>query len=212
MEVKIGDFVKLDYDMYANGSLVQTTDEKKGKKLNSNNSNFNPVTIILGKNMILKALDDAIEKKTKDSISLKPEEAFGKKDKSLIRTFPKSVFDKNKMRAVVGITYDFNGMFGTVKAVTGGRVMVDFNNPLSGKDIKIDYEVKEVIKNLKEKIEFVLEYALKLPKNLYEIEIKDLNVIIKADEKLVPLKEQINQILNEFIFEFPDYKLEIKKK
>ncbi len=214
MEIKIGDFVKVDYDMYANGLLVQTTNEKKAEKANleKGKNKFEPVTLVLGKNFILKSFDDAILKKEKGEIDLDVENAFGKKDKKLLKTFPVKTFEEHKLKPVVGVTYDFNGMYGAVKAVTGGRVLVDFNNPLAGKKIKINYEVKGKIVDINKKVEFVFETILKLPKELFNIKTNDSNLTIEGPKELIPIKEQIKTTLNEFIKEFKNYKFNIIEK
>jgi len=213
VEVKENDFIKIDYDMYANDVLVQTTDEKKGKDNKIKSEKFESMIIIVGKSFILKALDEDILKNKKDrnELNLTAEEAYGKRDTKLIRTFPKSSFEEHKMRPVVGITYDFNGMYGTVKAVTGGRILVDFNNPLAGKKIKLSYNILEKIEDVGIKVGFVIESILKLPKNKFKVETKDKNITIKGPKELVPLTKQLTKTFSEFIVDFKDYTLNIEE-
>lgn len=207
MAYKENDFVSVDFDIYANGTLVQTTNEKKGKEANLQVKEYGPQTIILGKSFVVKALDDAIVKKNKDSLNLKAEEAYGKRKKELIKTFPKSSFDEQKIRPVVGITYDFNGMYGTIKSVVGGRVMVDFNNPLSGKDIKIDYEVSKKVDDICEKLAVVLESVLRIPRNMFELSAKEKVVTLKAPAQITQMNEPLTKAFIEVVPEFKDYKL-----
>lgn len=210
VEIKDNDFVKVNFDIYANSKLVNSTNEKKGKEANLQEQVYGPQTIVIGKAFVLKALDEAVKKKEKGTLELSPEEAYGKRQKELIKTFPKSSFDEHKLRAVVGVTYDFNGMFGTVKSVVGGRVMVDFNNPLSGKDIKLEYSVVEKVTNISEKIKVVMESVLRIPSNMFEVSANEKIVTLKVPKQLVDVKQMFEQSLNEMISDLKDYTLKIE--
>lgn len=213
MELKSNDFVKVAYDMHANGKLVQTTDEQKGKEAGLDTEEYKPVPMVLGKGFILKALDDDILKQQDEkehTIELSAEEAFGKRQKDLIKTFPKTAFDEQQVRPVVGVTYDFNGTYGTVKSVNGGRVMVDFNNPLAGKDISIHYRVLEKITDLKEKVGIVFERVLRIPSHMFEVGVEASTVTLKVPEQLVSVKDMLQKSLVEQIPEIEEYELQIE--
>jgi len=159
----------------------------------------------------MKALDEnIIEGNEKNTLELTPEQAYGKRDKSLIKVFPKSAFDKQKTRAVVGMTYDFNGMFGTVKSVAGGRIMVDFNNPLAGKDIKLTYKVLSKIENIVTKIEFVLGNVLKVPKNTFKIELENNNLVLNVQKELRANEKMLVKGLEEFIGSLKEFNIKIE--
>lgn len=210
MEYKITDFVKIEYDMYANGILVQTTNEKKGKEAKLKSNSYNFVKLILGKNFILKALDDSIlSGKSENTLELTAENAFGKRKREFLRIMPKSAFDEQKLRPIVGMTYNFNGMFGNVKAITSSRITVDFNNPLSGKNIKIVYKVIGKIEKIEDKLKLVLEDILRISANMFEISLNDTEVQIKVPKQLSVMKEYLNKSFEELIPEVKNYKLTI---
>ncbi len=211
-EYKENDFVKIEFDIYANNKLVQTTNEKLGKEANLQIEDYLPQTIVLGKSFILKALDDAIIKGDNGELELKPDEAYGNRKKDYIKTFPKSAFDEHKLKPVVGITYDFNGMYGTVKSVTGGRIMVDFNNPLAGKDIKLNYKVLSKVDDMAEKISVVMETVLRIPRNLFEVSVADKNITLKAPQQFAGMEEMLSKTFKEAISDYKDYKLKIEVK
>lgn len=212
MTYKENDFIKIEFDIYANGKLVQTTDKKKADVAKIELNIEGPQTIVLGKQFILKALDDDILQNNleSNSLDLTPVQAYGKRDKNFIKTFPKSAFDEQKLRAVVGMSYDFNGNIGIVKTVVGGRVMVDFNSPLAGKDIKIDYKIVGKVEDLKEKLEFILNTVLGLPKENFEVVINEKNIILKGSSQLKALSSKLKQIFEEFASEVKNYSLEIQ--
>lgn len=208
MEVKLNDFVKIDYDLYANDKLVQTTNEKLGKEANLNINSFEPFTLILGKNFILKALDDDIlSGKSENVLELTSNNAYGKRDKKMIRLFPKSSFDENKTKIVVGMTYDFNGMYGTVKSIAGGRVMVDFNNPLAGKNIRLSYKIVGKVEKIDKKLSFILENIVKIPKTIFTLKVDGKNVEIFLPKELIAIKEQLIKSFEGILPEIKDYKL-----
>ena len=210
VQLKNSDFVKVDFDIYANGKLVQTTSEEKGKKAGLQIKHYGAETLILGKAFVLKALDEAILKKDKDSLELTADKAYGKRQKELIKTFTKSAFDEQNMRAVPGMTYDFNGMYGTVRSVVGGRVMVDFNNPLAGKDIKLDYNVVSKVDKIEEQVKVVFEAILRIPNNLYAVSAKEKNLTIKVPAQLIAMKDQLTKSLEELIPQIKDYKVKLE--
>lgn len=214
MELKDNDFVEINFDIYANNSLVQTTYEKKGKEANisEKEGKFGPQTIIVGKAFVLAALDEDLKKNSKgeNTLELKAEDAYGKKQKELIRPFPKKTFEEQELRAVPGMVYDFNGMYGTVKAVTGGRVLVDFNHPLSGKDIKLEYKVLKKVEDIVTKIEVVIGSVLKIPADMFKVSSKEKVVTLEVPEQIAAVKEMLVKSLEELISDIKEYELKIE--
>ncbi len=208
MKIKLGDFVKVEYDMFANGKLVQTTNEKLGKEAGIKAKFFEPITMIVGKNFILKAIDEnIIAGKLEDVLELEAVDAYGKRDKKAIRTMAKSSFDEHKMKVVVGMTYNFNGMYGTVKTITGARIMVDFNNPLAGKKIKVTYKVSKKIEDISEKLSFVLVSMLRLPTTVFEVKVEGNKVDIALPKELSALGEQLTKSFIDVVPEIKDMEL-----
>jgi FKBP-type peptidyl-prolyl cis-trans isomerase 2 len=213
---KKNDFLELDFDIYANDKLVQTTDPKKTEGLeNTNNFLKKPSNIVLGKGQILMAIDEDIENNAKIAerrkLELSSEKAYGKRKKDLIKTFPKRVFDEQKLRAVPGITYDFNGMYGSVKSVVGGRVMVDFNNPLAGKDIKIEYVINKKIEDLIERIKITFYTIYNMNDEMFSVVKEKEKIIIKVPEQLMALNEQLLKSLEELNPDIKKEKVEFEK-
>lgn len=211
MTFKKNDFVSVDFDIYANDKLVQTTSEKLGKENGLKINSYGPQTIVIGKGMILPALDNAIMKKSSGSLDLSVDEAYGSKKKELVKTFPKSAFDEQKLRAVVGMTYDFNGMYGSVRSIVSNRITVDFNNPLAGKKIKVNYSNVKAIDKIEDKISFVLVNGLKVPLHLFGVKATGKTVTLKVPAKMVPMKEMLAKSFTEMIDEFKDYTFNVEE-
>ena len=210
------DVVKVELDMYANGNLVQTTDEKKAKESGLEGQEFGPQNFIVGKKIIVEALDeDLLKAEVGESRNLKlsAEEAFGKRKKEFIKTFPKKVFDEQNIRAVPGATYDFNGMYGTIKSVVGGRVMVDFNNPLAGKEIEINYKVNEKVEDMNEILSYIIHKVYKLPQDKisFEVEGED-KITLYTPKEIISMKDQLISMLKESLKNADKYTIDVKEK
>lgn len=154
VKTKKGDFIELDFSAYANGSLFDTTREEDAKKMGIDieKKKIEPVVVCVGEGMLLKGLDKELEDKEigKDfDIVLKPEAAFGKRDAKLIRPVPLSAF---KEKPYVGMLVNVDGIVAKVISVTGGRALIDLNNPLAGKEITYKVKINSIINENDKKI------------------------------------------------------------
>ncbi len=163
-EIKKGDFVELDFIARVFGRVFDTTvlqEAKKAGLVNDKNSEkFKPIKICVGEKMIIQGLDEALSGKKQRvfSVLIGPEKAFGKRNPSLMKTMPMSVFSSHNINPVNGALFQFDNMVGKVVGISGGRVTVDFNNPLSGKSVDYEVRVKRIINDKKEKIDALVRY------------------------------------------------------
>jgi len=205
--MKEGDFIRVDYvgKISESGEVFDLTKESvaKEKGIYNPNLSYKPVPIIVGANFVVKGLEDKLKKMKvgeKKRIIVKPEEAFGKRSLKLIKLIPLSGFKKQKADPYPGMIVTINNIHGRVLSVTGGRVRVDFNHPLSGKALEYDVEIKEKITSKMGKIKAILEFFLKVGEDLdvsYEKEI----VEIKTKKKDIPkeLKKTIADTILKWI-------------
>jgi len=133
-------------------------------KINPNaNDNF---VVFKGKKPILEGMGNVFPKveeyikNSKDNeettMTLSAIDAYGLRNKELIRVVPLNAFKQNKINPFVGLTFEAEGTYGVVKSVSGGRVMVDFNSPYADHNIEV-YIKKIKVCNEKETIETILE-------------------------------------------------------
>ncbi len=196
MKTKKSDFIELDfiarikddgifdttnYEIALKEGLIQKEDKNAKDRLK-------PLKVCIGEGMVVKGLDKELEDKELEkeySIELTPENSFGQRVPNLIRTFPLNSF---KSMPQQGMLVNVDGNIARVLSVNSGRVTLDFNNPLAGKIIVYDFNIKRIIEENKEKAETIL--------NGYGIETKSLEMI---DKKIkVELKEKYpKQILEE---------------
>jgi len=174
-KIKKGDFVELDYDGYIKDDhlLFDTTDEKKAKEhgIFSQKAEYGKIIICIGEHQILPGIDKFLEGKEpgKYEINLKAEEAFGKKDSKLLKLIPSSAFKKSEVKPMQGLQVNIDGMIGTIRSVNGGRIIVDFNHPLSGKEIKYELKVDRIVDSDSEKVSAIVNLALGINDSKAEI-------------------------------------------
>lgn len=164
MSFNEGDFIKIDYSMFrvSDNSLVRTTDKALAEKNGIYNKDvkYRPQLIVLGKDMSLKGVSNAIKAMNigeKKKIELEPKDAFGEKDRSLVRIMPLADFKKRDIAPQPGMQIDVDGVIATIKSVNSGRVMVDANHPLAGERLVYEIKVVEKVEKEEEKVKALCE-------------------------------------------------------
>ena len=155
----------------------------------------------------IKSLKDGEEK----TLKLSPIDAYGLRNKELLRVVSKNVFKENKINPFVGLTFETEGAYGVVKSVSGGRVLVDFNSPYADHDIEV-YIKKIKTCNEKETIETILEtFFPKVEAKLKSFENSKITIEMKLLEGQT--KEMYQKIFDGFFKNFIKYnKIEIIEK
>jgi FKBP-type peptidyl-prolyl cis-trans isomerase SlyD len=201
VNIKKGDFVEIEYTgkVKEDNTIFDTTDETKAKQLGIHNKqmNYGPVTICVGQHQVIKGLDDQLIGKELKSYNfdIKPEDGFGKKNPKLLKIVPISLFRKEKIQPVIGLQVTTDGVLGTVRSVTGGRVVLDFNHPLSGRELNYDVKVNKIITDKKTQIKSYLKVNLN----------RDADVSIENDQAKITMdvpeetKEKISKKLTELV-------------
>jgi FKBP-type peptidyl-prolyl cis-trans isomerase 2 len=198
-QLKKGDFIEVDYvgRIADSGEVFDTTKPDVAKEANVFNENqkYGPVIVQLGQNMLLRGLERQLEGKEvgkEYKFRVMPEEGFGKKTAKLIQLVSTSKFRQQKITPIPGLQVNIDGVVGTVKAVSGGRTIVDLNHPLAGRELEYDVVVKRIVTDAKEKISAML----KLVGIKAEVSIEGENAVIAAAEQL---PEEIQKKLREHL-------------
>lgn len=162
--IKEGDFVELDYTgkIVGDNIVFDTTLEADAKKnsLYDAKTKYEPVRICIGKRHVIEGLDTGLVGKEigKECLfKVKPEEAFGQKNPKMIQLIATGKFRNQGIAPLPGLQVNMDGVLGTIRAVSGGRTMVDFNHPLSGKELEYTATVRRVITDVSEKADAALK-------------------------------------------------------
>ena len=182
------DFIEIEYTgMLKDENIVfDTTNQEVAKKNNLEaHKGYEPVVICIGEQQLLKGIDANLEGKDigkEYDIVLKPEDAFGPKNAKLIQLIPVSKFKQRDIQPMPGMQLNIDGVVGTIKTVSGGRTMVDFNHPLAGKELSYKIKINRKITDDKEKLSGYIKLSLGT---------KDFEIVMENNNAKIKLKNPI---------------------
>ena len=166
MAFKKGDIVRVDYNAYIADieRLYDTTSESAAKDAGIYNEKYTyaPMAYIVGSEKVFKALDDAImnaEIGKEVTIEIASADAAGPRDPKLVETYPVREFYKQQINPYPGLEVKLGNRTGTIMSAGAGRVKVDFNNPLAGKDLSYTFTVTEVVTDKEAKAKAIVEMS-----------------------------------------------------
>ena len=218
MKTKQHDFIQLEYigRITSTNKIFDTTNEEIAKENNIYNKNisYKPAIICIGEKQVVPGLDEFLEDKELNkeySVTLPAEKAFGKKNPKLLQLIPTSKFRQNNINPILGLQINIDGMLGIIKSSGGGRSIVDFNHPLSGKEIIYTMNINKMITDTKQQLDSLIE--LYLTKNFIS-EIKEDIATIKFKNTFPKiLTNQLSEKIKKLIPSIKKVEIEsIKKK
>jgi len=188
MSLKKGDFVEIEFTGSVKGGEIFDSNIKEDLDVAGLKGNPVPFTFCLGEKMFIPGVDSALIGKEigEYNFDLKPEEAFGKRDPKLIKMVPLKNFLEHKVNPIPGAVFEFDGKVAKVLTVSGGRVMIDFNHPLSGKKVTYKIIVKKKVDDMNEKITALNDFFFR---KTFDFEVKDKELKLKVQKELEPLVE-----------------------
>ena len=134
------DFIELDYTgRLSDGTVFDTTSEetaRQGGGPGSEKAEPKPAIVCVGERQVVPGLDDALvgkELNASYTVTLKPEQAFGRKDAKKIRLVPSQTFREQRVMPHPGLQVEIDNHLATVLSVSGGRGLVAFHPPLPTK-------------------------------------------------------------------------------
>ena len=194
--MKEGDFVEVEYvgRIKLTGEIFDLTSEELAKKEGIHNPKhmYGPALVVIGSNMVIRGVMKELEKMEvgkERTFDVSPPEGFGMRNPKLIRIIPISKFIENKINPVPGEYFEIDGMQAKVQSVSGGRVRVDFNNPLAGKMLTYKIKILKRVEGGKNKVEKLLKY--------YRIDYSGLE--IRGKEVMVKSEKPIDPIAKKFV-------------
>ncbi len=175
-----GDFIKVNYTgKLESGEIFDLTEAETAKKekIYNEKMHYVPVPVILGEGFLVKGLEDEIEKMNvgdRKSVKVQPKDGFGERNPGLIKVVNEKEFEKQNLNPKPGMIVDFGGIKGRIQSTAGGRVTIDFNNPLAGKVLDYEIEVVEKVDGAENQIKSILEFYGTAPK--VKVEGSDANI------------------------------------
>ncbi|MCR5027424.1 MAG: peptidylprolyl isomerase [Methanobrevibacter sp.] len=192
MAIENGNFVRVNFTgkTKETDEVFDTTYDEIAQEAGifDENKTYKPIPIVVGGNHLLPAIEEAIiglEAGESKTVEVDSENGFGPRDPKNVQLIPMREFKKQGMTPYPGMRINAEGGEGKILTVNGGRVKVDFNHPLAGKDLIYEVQVTEIIEDAEEKIKSMIELHYNNPNvdiEKTEIEIEDGIVNIQLDE------------------------------
>jgi len=188
--VNKGDFIKVEMtgSSVETGEVFETTSEEVAQESGSweENRTYEPRLVIVGDGYVLKGLDERLPGSPFDEdveIEIPPEEAFGERNPADVQMVPFRVLRSKGINPYVGAELEIDGRPAIIRSVSAGRVQVDYNHPLAGRQIVYKIKVVEHITDDKDKMRALIgrrflgidtaEFTLKKTKKKLRIGIPD---------------------------------------
>ena len=185
------DFVEIHYTgkIKILDRIFDTSDEQIAKTNNifSKNMKYGPIMICIGEHNVIKGLDSKLENRETGKtyeIEISAEEGFGKKDPKLMKIVSAALFKKQNMQPYPGLQINADGAIATVRSVNGGRINLDFNHPLAGRDLIYTINVLRKVEDIKEQVASLIKFNLLLPEDNFNIEILEDTLKITSKIKI----------------------------
>ncbi len=186
--LKKGEIVRINYTarFAENDKVFDTTNADVAKDAGIFNEKYSYAAMpyIIGSGRFFKVLDEAIasaEVGKETEIVIKCEDAAGVKDPKLIETYPIKEFYKQEIVPQPGLEVKLGDKTGTVITVGAGRVKVDFNNFLAGKDLKYTFTVEEIMEDKAAKADAIVQMDFGSSEG-FSFEFTDDKVIVHTSD------------------------------
>ncbi|MFH1107556.1 MAG: peptidylprolyl isomerase [Candidatus Micrarchaeota archaeon] len=151
------DFLKVEFSVRGkDGALIDSTDAEEARKagIYDENKRYGESLVMLQDPRFIQGFKNALlnaEIGKKLQANLKPAEAFGERDESLVKLLPLQKFREQGIDPVPGLQVALDDFRGRVQSVSGGRVRVDLNHELAGREVSYEFTVKKRITEAAEK-------------------------------------------------------------
>jgi FKBP-type peptidyl-prolyl cis-trans isomerase 2 len=165
MVLEKSDLVLIDYVGRTDGEIFDLSSKEKAKENNVHQEEreYKPIPVLIGEDYVIEGLEEAIrdmEVGEEREVEVPAEKAYGERDSDEMETFPEREFKKQDIKVNVGERIMVGRRQGRVISKGSGRVRVDFNHPLAGKDLDYWVKVQEKVEDDEEKAEYIFNYRL----------------------------------------------------
>jgi len=204
MELRKNDFIEIDFTARIKDT-GEVFDSNIASELEKINPNYNkdqakPFIFPLGNEMFLKGVEEFLigkpDKTGEHKIELTSDKAFGKRDPKLMSKIPTKIFMEHKINPIPGVMFNFDGRIAKILAVSGGRVIADFNNPIAGKDVIYDIKLIKKIDDINEKVKNLTKFLFRKE---MDFEIKDKTIILSVEKQIKPFVEMFKEKFKEIL-------------
>ncbi len=215
-----GDFIELSFEMRAgqDKKLISTSKEDLAKKedIFDDKKKYKNAVIVIGTEGLFKEINDSFKEAEvgkEYEVTVPAKDAYGMRDNKNIKVVPMREFQRNKINPEIGKEVNINNKSGKIISVTPGRVLIDYNHELAGKDLYYKYQVVKIIDDIKDKVNAIIDmdytdsedFTVNIENDLISIQIPEN---AKFDVNWIDSKFKIANDIRKYI---PDKDVEIKE-
>jgi len=205
-KIQKNDFIQLEFTAKVNENIFDTNIPKDAEKAGIKNPK--PFILSLGHSMIIPGLDKSLEGKeiNKEYNEIfPPEKAFGKRNPQLIKMIPLHAFKEQNIQPVAGMQLNLDGRLARIISASGGRILVDFNNPLAGKKVEYKFRAVRKIIDENEKVNALQDFFFN---KRFDFVLGN-SIVFRVEEKLKPFIELMSKPISDILGK--EIKVEEKK-
>jgi len=196
MPIKSGDFVIIDYILKVKetGEVFDVTMEDQAKAANAYNPQevYEPKLLVVGQSWMLKGIDELVtgaEEGQEKEAEIPPEKAFGLRDGKRVEIVPARQLTSQGIRPIPGQRIEVQGQLATIRAVSGGRVTIDYNHPLAGRTLNAKVYVRKNVTAPEDRIrELIHRRVREVPKDKFLVSNLGAMVSIQMPEESFTLE------------------------
>jgi len=199
MPLKERDFVLVEYTVRVKdtGDVIETTSEEVAKSsgIYREGDVYGPKLMIIGEGRYVRGFEEAVtssEVGEEKTVEVEPSKAYGDRDPNKVKILSLRELAKLNIVPEPGKAIEIGGAVGIVKSISGGRVVVDFNHPLSGKTLVFTYKVVKRLEDPVEKIKYLMlrrsrrlsaeKLVVRISQDMLKVEIETPEEVILAED------------------------------
>jgi FKBP-type peptidyl-prolyl cis-trans isomerase 2 len=204
---KKNDFVSIEFTGKSEGKVFDSNRKEDLKDINPKVES-SELVVVIGQGMVVPGLDKALEEKEigkSYDVSIYAKEGFGERKREMVKTIPLKVFTQQKINPYPGAVLMMDQMMVRIISVSGGRVLADFNNPLSGKDLEYNFKIVKKIEDDKERCKSLFKHLFRM---IPEFEVGEKEVTVKGRKEMEMFVNALSGRFKEILGKDLKFKLE----
>lgn len=198
-----GDLVLVDYVGKADGEIFDLSVEEKAKEegMYNENTEYRPIPILVGYDYVIDGFEENVKEMEvgeEREFTVSPEKGYGKRDSEQVETYPEKEFNRQDVDVQVGDQLMIGRRRGRVISKGSGRVRIDFNHPLAGKELDYWVRVNEKVEDDEEKARKIFDFRI----GHGDIRLEDDKVVIEhkhEGEHAHQIPEQVKEAISDEI-------------
>lgn len=217
MPFQDGDFLLIEYTIVTkeDNKVVDTTSEEEAKAagIYSPGEVYEPKLVILGEGTLFRPVEEALknaEVGQELTVEVPPEQAFGPRDPNKLKIVSLRELQRRNIVPRINEVIEYDGQRAIVRAITGGRVLLDFNHPLAGKTLIFRIKVLKKVEEPREKlVELLHRWLTAVRRENLQVSIEDGTAKITLPPEALTV-DTLGLALRRFVRDVRRYLPEIK--